>query len=55
MIGFFSDEASVVVTNLPGRRQRLTLAGVPIESVLARSRLRKGAGGPLRRATAGHH
>jgi diacylglycerol O-acyltransferase len=34
LIGFFSDKASLVVTNVPGPRRRLHFAGVPIESVL---------------------
>jgi diacylglycerol O-acyltransferase / wax synthase len=34
LIGFFSDKASLVVTNVPGPRQQLHFAGVPIESVL---------------------
>jgi WS/DGAT/MGAT family acyltransferase len=34
LIGFFTDKASMVVTNVPGPRERLHLAGVPIDGVL---------------------
>ncbi len=34
LIGFFTDKASLVVTNVPGPRERLSFAGVPIEGVL---------------------
>lgn len=34
LIGFFSDKASLVVTNVPGPRERLSFAGVPIEQIL---------------------
>ncbi len=34
LIGFFTEKASLVVTNVPGPRQRLSFAGVPIEGVL---------------------
>ncbi len=34
LIGFFSDKASLVVTNVPGPRQRLHFAGAPIEGVM---------------------
>jgi len=34
LIGFFTDKASLVVTNVPGPRERLAFAGVPIERVL---------------------
>lgn len=34
LIGFFTDKASMVVTNVPGPRERLSFAGAPIESVL---------------------
>ncbi len=34
LIGFFTDKASLVVTNVPGPRQRLSFAGVPVEGVL---------------------
>jgi diacylglycerol O-acyltransferase len=34
LIGFFTDKASLVVTNVPGPREQLHFAGVPIESVL---------------------
>jgi diacylglycerol O-acyltransferase / wax synthase len=34
LIGFFTDKASLVVTNVPGPREPLTFAGAPIEGVL---------------------
>jgi WS/DGAT/MGAT family acyltransferase len=34
LIGFFTDKASLVVTNVPGPAQRLSFAGVPVEGVL---------------------
>jgi WS/DGAT/MGAT family acyltransferase len=34
LIGFFSEKASLVVTNVPGPRHQLHFAGVPIEGVL---------------------
>jgi WS/DGAT/MGAT family acyltransferase len=34
LIGFFADKASLVVTNVPGPRERLGFAGVPVERVL---------------------
>ncbi|HWA53788.1 MAG TPA: wax ester/triacylglycerol synthase family O-acyltransferase [Solirubrobacterales bacterium] len=34
LIGFFTDKASLVVTNVPGPPRRLSFAGVPIEGVL---------------------
>lgn len=34
LIGFFTDKASLVVTNVPGPRQRLSFAGAPISGVL---------------------
>jgi diacylglycerol O-acyltransferase len=34
LIGFFTGKASLVVTNVPGPRERLTFAGAPIEGVL---------------------
>jgi WS/DGAT/MGAT family acyltransferase len=34
LIGFFSDKASLVVTNVPGPRQTLYFAGVPVERIL---------------------
>jgi WS/DGAT/MGAT family acyltransferase len=34
LIGFFTDKASMVVTNVPGPQKTLSFAGVPIESVL---------------------
>jgi len=34
LIGFFTDKASLVVTNVPGPQRRLSFAGVPIEGVL---------------------
>ena len=34
LIGFFSDKASLVVTNVPGPRKRLHFAGAPIERVM---------------------
>jgi diacylglycerol O-acyltransferase len=34
LIGFFTDKASMVVTNVPGPRERLSFAGVPIDGVL---------------------
>ncbi|MFI5027828.1 MAG: wax ester/triacylglycerol synthase family O-acyltransferase [Solirubrobacterales bacterium] len=34
LIGFFTDKASLVVTNVPGPREQLSFAGVPIRSVL---------------------
>jgi WS/DGAT/MGAT family acyltransferase len=34
LIGFFTDKASLVVTNVPGPRRRLRFAGVPVEGVL---------------------
>lgn len=34
LIGFFTDKASLVVTNVPGPRQQLYLAGVPLTGVL---------------------
>lgn len=34
LIGFFSDKASLVVTNVPGPRQTLHFAGVPVERIL---------------------
>jgi diacylglycerol O-acyltransferase / wax synthase len=34
LIRFFSDKASLVVTNVPGPRRKLSFAGVPIEGVL---------------------
>ena len=34
LIGFFTDKASLVVTNVPGPRRRLSLAGVPVTGVL---------------------
>jgi len=34
LIGFFSDKASLVVTNVPGPRERLSFAGAPIERIL---------------------
>lgn len=34
LIGFFSDKASLVVTNVPGPREKLSFAGAPIEQIL---------------------
>ncbi len=34
LIGFFTDKASLVVTNVPGPRERLSFAGAPVEAVL---------------------
>jgi WS/DGAT/MGAT family acyltransferase len=34
LIGFFTDKASLVVTNVPGPRERLGFAGVPVEGIL---------------------
>jgi diacylglycerol O-acyltransferase / wax synthase len=34
LIGFFTDKASLVVTNVPGPRQRLHLAGAPVTGIL---------------------
>jgi diacylglycerol O-acyltransferase len=34
LIGFFTDKASLVVTNVPGPRERLGFAGAPIRGVL---------------------
>lgn len=34
LIGFFTDKASLVVTNVPGPRQQLHLAGAPVTGVL---------------------
>lgn len=34
LIGFFTDKASLVVTNVPGPRQQLSFAGAPITGVL---------------------
>ncbi len=34
LIGFFTDKASLVVTNVPGPAEELSLAGVPIRGVL---------------------
>jgi WS/DGAT/MGAT family acyltransferase len=34
LIGFFTDKASLVVTNVPGPREQLSFAGVPISGVL---------------------
>lgn len=34
LIGFFSDKASLVVTNVPGPGQRLHFGGAPIEGVM---------------------
>ena len=34
LIGFFSDKASLVVTNVPGPRRTLHFAGVPVERIL---------------------
>jgi len=34
LIGFFTEKASLVVTNVPGPRERLSFAGVPVEGVL---------------------
>jgi len=34
VIGFFTDKASLVVTNVPGPRQQLYLAGAPVSGVL---------------------
>jgi diacylglycerol O-acyltransferase len=34
LIGFFTDKASLVVTNVPGPQRQLSFAGVPIEGVL---------------------
>ncbi len=34
LIGFFTDKASLVVTNVPGPRHRLGFAGVPVEGIL---------------------
>lgn len=34
IIGFFTDKASMVVTNVPGPKERLSFAGAPIEGVL---------------------
>lgn len=34
LVGFFSDKASMVVTNVPGPAEKLSFAGVPIERVL---------------------
>lgn len=34
LIGFFTDKASMVVTNVPGPRERISFAGVPIDGVL---------------------
>ena len=34
LIGFFTDKASLVVTNVPGPRRRLSLAGAPVTGVL---------------------
>jgi diacylglycerol O-acyltransferase len=34
LIGFFTDKASLVVTNVPGPRRRVHLAGVPVTGVM---------------------
>ena len=34
LIGFFSDKASLVVTNVPGQRHQARFAGVPVTGVL---------------------
>lgn len=34
LVGFFTDKASMVVTNVPGPQQQLSFAGAPIEGVL---------------------
>lgn len=34
LVGFFTDKASMVVTNVPGPQERLSFAGAPIEGVL---------------------
>lgn len=34
LIGFFTDKASLVVTNVPGPREPLSFAGAPVEGVL---------------------
>jgi WS/DGAT/MGAT family acyltransferase len=34
LIGFFTDKASMVVTNVPGPAERLEFAGVPVDGVL---------------------
>jgi diacylglycerol O-acyltransferase / wax synthase len=34
LIGFFTDKASLVVTNVPGPQERLRFAGVPVSGVL---------------------
>lgn len=34
LIGFFTEKASLVVTNVPGPRERLHIAGAPIDGVL---------------------
>jgi WS/DGAT/MGAT family acyltransferase len=34
LIGFFTEKASLVVTNVPGPRRRLGFAGVPVEGIL---------------------
>ncbi len=34
LIGYFTDKASLVVTNVPGPREPLSFAGVPITGVL---------------------
>ncbi len=34
LIGFFSDKASLVVTNVPGPRRRVHFAGVPVSGVM---------------------
>ncbi|HEX7058303.1 MAG TPA: wax ester/triacylglycerol synthase family O-acyltransferase [Solirubrobacterales bacterium] len=34
LIGFFTDKASLVVTNVPGPAERLSFAGAPIEAIL---------------------
>jgi WS/DGAT/MGAT family acyltransferase len=34
LIGFFTDKASLVVTNVPGPRERLGFAGVPVDGIL---------------------
>jgi WS/DGAT/MGAT family acyltransferase len=34
LIGFFSEKASLVVTNVPGPKERLHFAGAPIEAVM---------------------
>jgi len=34
LIGFFTDKASMVITNVPGPRSRLRFAGAPMTGVL---------------------